>query len=37
MKKIIYLVLILCLFVYCMQKQEGVETIIENGVEVVAA
>lgn len=35
MKKIIYLVLILSIFLYCIPKQEKIERIIENGVEVV--
>lgn len=35
MKKLIYLVLFLSLFVCCEQKQEEAETIIEDGVEVV--
>ena len=35
MKRIIYLVLILSLFLFCASKQEKVERIIEDGVEVV--
>lgn len=35
MKKIIYLVLILSLFLFCGPKQEKVERIMEDGVEVV--
>lgn len=35
MKKLIYLVLILSIFLYCAPKQEKIERIIEDGVEVV--
>lgn len=35
MKKLIYLVLILSIFLYCAPKQEKVERILEDGVEVV--
>ena len=35
MKKLIHLVLILSIFLYCAPKQEKVEKIIEDGVEVV--
>ncbi len=35
MKKIIYLVLFLSLFLFCAPKQDKVERIIEDGVEVV--
>ena len=35
MKRLIYLVLILSIFHYCAPKQEKVERIIEDGVEVV--
>ena len=35
MKKLIYLVLILSLFFYCAPKQEKVEKIMEDGVEVI--
>jgi len=35
MKKLIYLVLILSIFFYCVPKQEKIERIIEDGVEVV--
>ncbi len=35
MKKLIYFVLILSLFICCEQKQEEVERIVEDGVEVV--
>jgi len=35
MKKLIYLGLILSLFSYCGHKQERVDKIIEDGVEVV--
>ncbi len=35
MKKLIYLVVIISLFLYCFPKQEKIEKIIEDGVEVV--
>jgi len=35
MKKIIHLVLILSIFLYCAPKQEKVEKIMEDGVEIV--
>jgi hypothetical protein len=35
MKKLIYLILILSLLVYCRQKQAEIETIMEDGVEVI--
>jgi len=35
MKKLIYLVLILSIFLYCAPKQEKIERIIEDGIEVV--
>jgi hypothetical protein len=34
MKKLVFLILILSLFFYCAPKQDGVERIIEDGVEV---
>jgi len=35
MKKLIYLILVLTLFLFCGTKQEKVEKIMEDGVEVV--
>jgi len=35
MKKLIYLVLILSLFIFCAPQQEKVERIIEDGVEII--
>ena len=35
MKKLIYLISVLSLFIYCAPKQEKVERILEDGVEVV--
>jgi hypothetical protein len=35
MKKLIYLILFLSIFLYCVPKQDKVERIIEDGVEVV--
>ena len=35
MKKLIYLVLILSIFLYCAPKQEKIERIVEDGVEVI--